>query len=96
MTISMIRKATAEDASRVDRAAARFILRHQIKIDDFYAPIDSEIAIDYWCSMESSGPDEKRRREYLWQKCLCRALREPYDARTLWSDALGVVGIRVN
>ena len=95
MTISIIRQITKEDETRIERAAGRFIKRHEIKFHDFFGRAGEQIrarywCVDYWCAInhwcESAGRSkDERYRRYLWQKCLCRAVKEKYDSQTNWS-----------
>jgi len=87
MTISTIRKATADDLARVTAAAVRFCDRHGIAYD---GAADAEPSIDYRIMSADRGDTRIRQ---LWMACYCRALRVPYDART--TIGYGHVGLRV-
>lgn len=80
MSISIIRRVTADDATAVHAAAAGFCNRHGIDPGD-----DAESAIEYaiYCG-------DKRLRK-LWTACYCRALDVPVNVRT--TIGLGYIGL---
>ena len=84
MTISIIRAMTQTDDDRLEKAARAFIIRHALG--------PTENTCDNAKAIASRVYDDKRLAS-LWQRCYCRALRLPYDARL--TDNGKYVGRRV-
>ena len=71
MSLSTIRRFTAEDQERLDTFARRFADRHCIRLD--MEDLGAAEALD----MHLSWVESQQRSELmpLWQACRCRALR---------------------
>jgi hypothetical protein len=82
--ISVIRRADARDVSRVEAVAKNFCNRHDL------TPING----DYQMAIEYEGDcNGNRLLMQDWKRCLCRALKVPYNLRT--TIAHGHVGISI-
>ena len=83
MALSIIRKLTDNDKTRVEAAANRFCARHNISVSECETALE---AIDYYIA--NRFPDDRRYYFTLWQRCFCRALRVDYDSRvtTGWGN----------
>lgn len=80
MAWNVIRRATAEDEERLERAARRFIDRHSLVNDiDMSNPVgELEDLLDY--SIRNEFPlrsGEAQRLSRNWRRCVRRALRDP-------------------
>lgn len=86
MPISVIRKATADDRIRCDRAAIAFCLRHNVRIlePELFSPVDCldiGLGVMWLDASDPAAHREVNRLRGLWARCLCRALRVKYDRR---------------
>jgi hypothetical protein len=79
---STLRKATAEDVSRLETAARRFAVRHEIRVDE--VPGDSPATFSVEMAMCDAGKGEYPwyeggpRVARLWTACVRRALRNKH------------------
>lgn len=96
MTISTIRRATADDNSAIERAAERFCRRHGItptfEGETFTSAVEFEVDSARYNNRQF-GIHAAPVIERQWQRVFCRALGQPYDARL--TIGYGYVGLRV-
>jgi len=96
MSLSVIRKFTAEDRERLDASARRFADRHGITlgIEDLEDLGPAE-ALDQHLWFYDAGTQPRiKELKRLWQACRCRALREKVDASI--AVGYGYVGYSVS
>jgi len=91
MTISTIRRYTADDAARVNAAALRFCQRHAITASSVGQSAEDSIddEIDLQRQMDGRAP----KLAAQWQRVYCRALGVPYDRRI--TVGYGYIGLSV-
>lgn len=90
MSISTIRKYTADDKNRVRASAERFCARHGIDYDNSEDYADAEVSIDYAIDSRYDGAYLRK----LWTAVYCRALRVSTDVRT--TTGWGYIGIQID
>jgi len=85
-----IRAYTEQDIKRVDAAAKRFCSNHGIEAEDL--DFKKSIEIEIYHNLDG---DERSYLEKLWYRAFCRALKTPYNRKTviyaghvgIWSKA---------
>jgi len=102
MAWSVIRRATVEDAERLEASAARFVARHSVELaelgvcsiddtNDHNANAMGMVGSLVWRRDRESRIIERERLTYLanlWRACMRRALREPNADGIAW-DTVG-------
>lgn len=77
MSFHVIRSVDQDDLDAIQKAAERFCKRHDIKV---YSDAPILYWIDEWAENETycMNKSERTYRTYLWEKCMCRALKVSY------------------